>query len=171
MNYTDLYNEKIYLSDLIDLFYPKGSYYLTKDSSFDPNVSWKGEWVKVTGKYLYANDGKDGGSETFKIEETQLPPHKHDRGDMNITGNITWIYMGYAGQYTSNNGVLSGTAGNQSKGMTNGGDNTNRGYLNFDASKNWTGNTSRSYGTSDTEWDSIEFKPTYEGVICWYRSA
>ena len=29
-------------SDLLDFFYPVGSYYETSDSTFDPNSSWGG---------------------------------------------------------------------------------------------------------------------------------
>lgn len=31
------------VSDLIDIFWPIGSYYETSDSNFDPNESWRAE--------------------------------------------------------------------------------------------------------------------------------
>ena len=60
-------------SDMIDIFYPVGSYYETSDTSFDPNVTWAGTtWQEDTaGRVLVAVDsgtfntvGGTGGSET-----------------------------------------------------------------------------------------------------------
>lgn len=59
-------------TEMLELFYPVGSYYETSDTSFDPNISWGGTWVEDTaGRVLVAVDsgtfdtvGDTGGSET-----------------------------------------------------------------------------------------------------------
>ncbi len=58
--------------DMIDFFYPVGSYYETSNTSFDPNVKWGGTWVEDSaGRDTVAYDstqtefnsvGKTGGS-------------------------------------------------------------------------------------------------------------
>lgn len=58
--------------EMLNWFYPVGSYYETSDTTFDPNVSWGGTWVEDTaGKTTIALDtgtfdtvGDTGGSET-----------------------------------------------------------------------------------------------------------
>lgn len=35
-----------YTFNLIDVFYPVGSYYETSDSTFDPNITWGGTWSR-----------------------------------------------------------------------------------------------------------------------------
>lgn len=37
----DSQNSDIDYSELLDFFYPIGSYYETSDSNFDPNESWR----------------------------------------------------------------------------------------------------------------------------------
>ena len=49
MNSTEMTNFlnslNIHGLNLIDLFYPVGSYYETSDTTFNPNTSWSGTWV------------------------------------------------------------------------------------------------------------------------------
>lgn len=66
--------------DMIDFFYPVGSYYETSNTSFDPNVKWGGTWVEDSaGRVPVSYDstqtefnsvGKTGGSK-------YLQEHKH----------------------------------------------------------------------------------------------
>ena len=60
-------------SEMIDIFYPVGSYYETSDTSFDPNVTWAGTtWQEDTagrilvavGSGTFSTVGGTGGSET-----------------------------------------------------------------------------------------------------------
>lgn len=74
-------------SNLIDLFYPVGSYYETSDINFDPNVSWSGTWVldsngKVTVGYdssqtEFNSMGKTGGAKTHTLVINEIPTHTH----------------------------------------------------------------------------------------------
>ena len=43
--------------DLIDFFYPVGSYYETSDINFNPNITWGGTWKEDSaGRVLVAYD-------------------------------------------------------------------------------------------------------------------
>lgn len=50
-NFLAIYGGK----SLLDMFYPVGSVYMSMDSSFDPNISWGGIWVKIeSGRFIEA---------------------------------------------------------------------------------------------------------------------
>lgn len=59
-------------AEMLDIFYPVGSYYETSDTSFNPNTAWGGTWVEDTsGRVLVATDsatfdtvGATGGAES-----------------------------------------------------------------------------------------------------------
>lgn len=38
---------KTQIAELLDVFYPIGSFYETTNSSFDPNTEWGGTWDKI----------------------------------------------------------------------------------------------------------------------------
>lgn len=65
--------------DVLD-FFPIGSYYSTKDNSFDPNVSWGGEWeLDTNGKVTRGGTivGQTGGEITHATTTNELPGHTH----------------------------------------------------------------------------------------------
>lgn len=72
-------------ADLLNLFWPIGSYYETSDSNFNPNEMWGGTWTKDTaGQVLVAQDdnlfktlGANVGADTFTLTTSQLPAHTH----------------------------------------------------------------------------------------------
>lgn len=76
---------KIDVPDVIDLFYPIGSYYETSDTSFDPNTSWGGVWeLDSQGKVTVSQDsstfstvGGTGGEESHTLLSSELPTHTH----------------------------------------------------------------------------------------------
>ena len=60
-------------AEMLDLFYPVGSYYETSDTSFDPNTAWGGTWVEDTdGRVLVALDSGtfDTVGDTGGLEKT-----------------------------------------------------------------------------------------------------
>ena len=67
-------------SELLDIFYPVGSYYETSDSNFDPNTDWGGTWLLETegqfhisaGSTAMYNLGQTGGS-----PDAIIPSHSH----------------------------------------------------------------------------------------------
>ena len=75
---TDINQIVSALNNLTNTFYPIGSYYETSDTTFDPNVSWGGTWVKdsaglVTvsqkiGDSDFGTVGKTGGTKDTYIQ-------------------------------------------------------------------------------------------------------
>lgn len=71
--------------EMLNMFYPVGSYYETSDTAFDPNVAWGGTWLEDTsGRILVARDtgtfdtvGATGGEETHTLVVGEMPKHKH----------------------------------------------------------------------------------------------
>lgn len=43
--------------NLIDVFYPVGSYYETSDTTFNPNITWGGTWVLETEGQVHVSAG------------------------------------------------------------------------------------------------------------------
>lgn len=72
---------------LLDIFYPIGSYYETSDTSFNPNTAWGGTWLEDTkGRVTVALDDSDadfntisktGGEKTHKLTIDEMPSHAH----------------------------------------------------------------------------------------------
>ena len=101
MNSTDMSSAEVtsfvnslgYSYNLIDIFYPVGSYYETSDTSFNPNISWGGTWALETegqvhvsgsasGTYQVSGaltDTTDGGEATHTLLTTEIPAHSHIR--------------------------------------------------------------------------------------------
>lgn len=80
--------------NLLDFFYPVGTYYETSDSDFDPNTTWGGTWVQDSkGKVLvgrsdtgvFSSNNDTVGNESISILESNLPSHTHsyDKVDEN----------------------------------------------------------------------------------------
>lgn len=72
---------KIKMSELLDVFYPVGSYYETSNSQFDPNTAWGGTWVEDTaGRVTVAQNsgtfstvGGTGGEEKHALGQLEVP--------------------------------------------------------------------------------------------------
>lgn len=72
-------------AEMLDTFYPVGSYYETSDITFNPNASWGGTWVEDTdGRVLVATNngtfatvGATGGEETHQLTTAEMPSHSH----------------------------------------------------------------------------------------------
>lgn len=114
-------------SEVLNMFYPVGSYYETSNTSFDPNTAWGGTWVLETaGKFhLSAGTGYTAGS-TGGSADAIVPYHRHSVAKVTdaITGgahthdianrsvyggssNYTALFKGGTG--TSTNAALSET--------------------------------------------------------------
>lgn len=72
--------------ELIDRIYPVGSIYISTSSTFNPQTTWGGTWVKTAkGRCLIgANDtyplGSTGGEERHYLTGNEMPPHGHSAG-------------------------------------------------------------------------------------------
>ena len=108
MNSADMTTQEVssfvgtlgYTFNLIDMFYPVGSYYETSDTTFNPNIRWGGTWVletegqvHVSGSVngIYQVDGAptdttDGGASTVTLDATTIPAHTH--GNKSLSGTF-----------------------------------------------------------------------------------
>lgn len=68
---------------LVDIFYPPGSYYETSDPDFDPNVRWGGIWELESEGLVHIGAGENyligdtGGEETHTLTVDEMPNHTH----------------------------------------------------------------------------------------------
>lgn len=90
---------------LVDFFYPVGSYYDTSDTTFDPNLTWGGTWVKEPEGFVhvsagdtyvngvsYGNDSHAHGTKDFTLKIEHIPSHNHNQraltGTFSIRDNV-----------------------------------------------------------------------------------
>lgn len=84
--------------DLIDVFYPVGTIYETKDANFNPNTVWGGTWIKITDKFLVAAGSTYSGtggsaSQSITLSTSNLPSHRHSftpSGSVSVSSNPSW---------------------------------------------------------------------------------
>lgn len=87
---------KTQIAELLDVFYPIGSFYETTNSSFDPNTEWSGTWEQDTKGYVTVGaydpddprDPDDNGKLILNVRNTtgevnhtlsinEMPSHNH----------------------------------------------------------------------------------------------
>lgn len=102
------------LKNILDLFYPVGSYYETSSTTFNPNTAWPGTtWAEDSaGRVLvaksasgtFATVGATGGEEKHTLSLAEMPKHKHGVGSRDPSAGIglagTGIGMEFLGSYT-----------------------------------------------------------------------
>ena len=108
--YSSILQDSIIQKNMLDMFYPVGSYYETSNSSFDPNVSWGGTWENMNDGTVLISEGaywnttaaqpgeKIGNVQTW-LKINQIPSHTHS---VNITAKSSG----------SHNHTFSGTTSN-----------------------------------------------------------
>ena len=183
----------------IDNIYPVGSIYMSINST-NPGLLFGGTWEQINNTFLVAQGssyaaGSTGGTattaHTHDITATtsqstiltiaQTPAHTHTRGTMNITGGFAPWSEGSGADITGEQGAFYSTSSNQyGWGTTTGRDQDNE-YMNFDASRSWTGETSsvggnegHTHGISAITTESsgnINNLPPYLAVYMWKRIA
>ena len=103
------------MTDVLDLFYPVGSYYETSDSTFDPNVAWGGNWsLETAGKFHisagtgYTIGGTGGSKDAVVVSHTHKTGGEYVYyGSGNQTGTVL-LWSSSPASETSSTGV-SGT--------------------------------------------------------------
>ena len=102
--------------DLINIFYPVGTYYETTNANFDPNVAWAGStWQRVAdGRALIAGGGSSGytvgnvyGEKTHKITVSEMPIHKHSASSATNGAHAHTATTDSAGAHTHERGTLN----------------------------------------------------------------
>ena len=69
--------------NMLDFFYPVGSYYETSDTTFDPNIHWGGTWVLEPEGQVHVSSGENyevgdtGGEASHTVTSTEVPDHDH----------------------------------------------------------------------------------------------
>lgn len=154
-------------SDLIDLFYPVGSIYMTENGLFNPNTQFGGTWTRIQDRFLmaagqtYPATTPEGGSATATLTTDNLPAHTHEVGahGHGLSGIKTWVnghVHGYQAPPSDTNGTAITTA--QMPGHNHGSVTLQGGVWNFgQQSENQAIST---YGV---------FSPRYNGdeVVSW----
>lgn len=81
-----LFDKQNAIRSVLDFFYPVGSIYISTSTTFNPQTTWGGTWVKTAkGRCLIgANDtyhlGSTGGEERHYLTGNEMPPHGHTAG-------------------------------------------------------------------------------------------
>lgn len=153
--------------NILDTIYPVGSLYWTRDSSFDPNISFVGHWEKIEGKFVLAAGGgynnlDSGGRAT--VSGSDLPKHTHAIGGT-ISGGGHGHSVYVSGEFVQvNSGITSvpfdpglGWAQRTYYGATYGDNDGNH-------SHNLPANTG-----NNTENTNMNIMPPYTVRICWER--
>lgn len=152
------------MADIFNAIYPIGSLYWSK-SSTEPSTMFGGTWERVKDKFILAAGdnhevGDEGGEENHTLTVEETPAHTHTRGTMEITGGFEAHCMHYSNVDVS--GAFTTTAVGSRMQANGSGSNGNK--FNFNASRNWTGETS-SVGGGETH----NNMPPYVTYYCWER--
>lgn len=200
-------NSRSLPSDLLDRIYPVGSIYISMNS-VDPAELFGGSWIPLNeGRVLIgANEtysaGSKGGETTHTLTIAEMPTHNHagtysgsgttssagahthTRGTMNITGKLgvsrTFSTQNGLGESSDGAFYTQGVSGYNMMGANTGSSQVYR--FMFDASRNWSGNTSsngahtHTFSVSGSVNNQGSNTPhnimqPYLAVYMWYRES
>lgn len=167
-------------SMLLDLIYPIGSIYWSKNAT-NPSYLFGGTWVQIKDKFILAAGDSykintSGGAATHTLTTAQLPSHTHGVGTLNVTGEFELRHsQGGATVFTNseqtnnsftatrNGGTQLWTSGSQ---LVTNERNTDLVELNAKSGQGFTGSTaSAGSGTAHNN------MPPYVTAYCWERTA
>ncbi len=184
------------LENLKKLTYPRvGDFIITKNSE-NPAVKYEGTtWELLEEKTFImsagtnAKVGEKGGSNTKTLSTAEMPAHSHTysmgtagghdhtRGSMNITGSFWGCDDEWGQWYAPLKGAFYKGAYIGRGDLVGHDGSYNAGYIDFDASRTWTGSTSyvaahsHSLSIENTgsgrSWDS---RPKYVAAYIWVRT-
>lgn len=156
--------------NLVDMFYPVGSIYMTTNANFNPSRTWGGTWVKIENRFLYGSGSKavgaTGGAETVTLSVSQIPSHNHSLTGVRSTGSFGTGKTRQTGNTSAEypaTGVFTktGTPVN----TANGAEASGR-QIDFDTSRSVSGTSGNQGGGG-----SHENMPPYIVVVIWKRTA
>lgn len=152
---------KLDMTGLLNVFYPVGSYYETRDTSFDPNTAWGGTWVKDTsGRVTVSMNPSDTDFSTVnKTGGNKTNSHSHTYGvrASEYYGALTnfWVM-----DSTTDNWKAAVTGGNgtiaRNQSLTTSSTSQNQSYM---------------YQRASTTSTSVSTLQPYITVVRWYRTA
>lgn len=154
--------------NLIDMFYPVGTIYMTADANFNPNTSWGGTWGKIENVFLLASGSKSvgdtGGAENVTLTTDQIPSHSHIKNNFNITGTLDFGKGLNFEDGVDQSGALYGVKGShQGNIATRTGSSTKIGINSADGTSGSVGNTGGGQSHNNM--------PPYRVVAVWTRTA
>ena len=157
------FNDKKEKINLLNMFYPVGTIFESADASFNPNESWGGTWVEISGKFLLAAGGSHSVGDTGGAESVSYTPsgtvagHTLTINEMPKHSHTQSIYS-----YSSESGYLSAS-----------GSGVRSNYV-ADAAEGQTsqtgGGASHNHGFTGTQ-ATIATMPPFEVVKVWKRTA
>ena len=154
--------------NLVDMFYPVGSIYMTTNANFNPSRTWGGTWVKIENRFLYGSGSKavgaTGGAETVTLSVSQIPSHNHSLTGVRSTGSFGTGKTRSSGETEY---PATGVFTKGSRGIVTGNGAENTGCpINFDTSRSVSGTSGNQGGGG-----SHENMPPYIVVVIWKRTA
>ena len=189
------------INEIKKAMYPRvGDIICTKNTT-NPSVQYPGTTWSLLGADTFlmstttaGNVGKTGGANTHTITTAQMPSHNHSvscggsgshshtRGTMDITGTFGVHSHDTAGDNGQGGSRISGAfctysswTGNK---KTAGSDSSHGAVINFNASRNWSGNTSTVSNHTHTisignngSGQAYDSRPQYISVYMWIRTA
>ena len=159
---------------LLDWMYPVGSIYMSVNNK-TPQSIFGGTWEQIKDTFLLCSGstysaGSTGGEATHTLTQAETPAHTHTRGNMNITGAISWVASGYGASNSRTTGCFSGSGfyNNESgyQKSSAAGQGTLINNVTFTAANTWTGATSSVGGNA-----AHNNMPPYLAVYVWKRTA
>lgn len=105
---------------LLDLIYPVGSIYWSKNAT-NPSNLFGGTWVQIKDRFILAAGSNykintTGGSATHKLTASEMPSHTHGVGTYAVTGAFELRHSAGGGTvYHNENGGISAEANNGSQ--------------------------------------------------------
>lgn len=160
------------LYDIFELIYPVGIIIELATNANPKDLFGIGEWEQIKDRFILAAGdsyavNSTGGSETTTLSTANMPAHTHTRGTMNITGELNYNNS-YSGGNVSTTGMLGAfySSSQPSKEYYLGSRSSGAGwgYIGFDASRTWTGETS-----SVGEGEAFSNMPPYYVAYLWRR--
>lgn len=156
--------------------HPIGSFYTSEDPT-NPSTLFGGTWEQIKDRFIYASGSKTagtvGGEEKHKLLEAEMPAHAHTRGTMEIRGSsrplirsgghpliIDTTWGALFNEYPDSLGY------EVEKPVANTNTKYKGTWLSFQASRNWTGET--SYEGGDQAHNNM---PPYIVAYIWKRIA
>lgn len=154
--------------------YAVGDIFITTRNGNPNTLLGYGTWEQIKDQFLLAAGdsyaaGSTGGEATHKLTVDEMPSHGHERGTMNITGELNYNDT-YSGGTFSGGGIIGAfySAGSYSQDYYISGRAEGSGWpkIGFDASKTWKGET--SYVGESQPHNNM---PPYLAVNMWLRTA
>ena len=183
----DLYG--LTADDIWKKIYPVGSIYISVDSTSPATLfggTWEefgqgrtligsgkvelnstNYWGEVDGTEWSAGAGEMGGEFYHVLTVSEMPSHTHTRGSMEITGTLEvrpWSNGTYPLAYSG--GAFYGSKSTTNRGAVATSAEVKSDYVNFAASRTWTGETSSMGGGK-----KHNNLPPYISVNMWKRTA